>query len=57
MPKRQDARACAIITARQPKGRGGPSRPPLTSPTTRAVAPAENARPQRTTAATTAVIK
>jgi hypothetical protein len=43
---------CAIITARQPKGRGGPSRPPPTTPTTRAVAPPEKARPLRTTTAT-----
>jgi hypothetical protein len=32
MPKRSGVRACAIITARQPKGRGSPSRPPPRHP-------------------------
>jgi hypothetical protein len=32
MPKQQDAHACAIITTRQPKGRGGLSRPPPRRP-------------------------
>jgi hypothetical protein len=52
-PKRPGVRARAIITMRQPKGRGGPSRPPSTSPTTRAVASHEKARPRHTTAAMT----
>jgi hypothetical protein len=51
LPKQLGARA--IITVRQPKVRGGSSRPPPTSPTTRAIASPEKARPQRTTAATT----
>jgi hypothetical protein len=50
-PKWSGARACAIITARQPKSRGGPSRPPPTSPTTHVVASSEKARSRRTTAA------
>jgi hypothetical protein len=46
--KQPDARACAIITARKPKGRGAPSCPPPTSPTTCVAAPLEKARPLRT---------
>jgi hypothetical protein len=52
-PKQLGARACAIIMARQPKGRGAPSRPPATSPTTHAAASLEKARPPHTSAATT----
>jgi hypothetical protein len=51
--KRPRTRACAIITARQPKGRSAPSRP---SPHVARAAPPEKARPLRTAAAMTEVI-
>jgi hypothetical protein len=50
-------RTSVIITARQLKSRGGPSRPPYTSTTTRAAAAPEKARPQRTTVDATVGIK
>jgi hypothetical protein len=56
MLKRPEERACAIITAQQPKGHDALSRLPPMSSTTLTAAPPEKAHPPPMTTATTAAV-